>query len=519
MTTHEPPTASTGGAEQAITFERNGCTCHLMVAFESPCGDYGGSEPDERDATAADIIAALRTNATLAQHVLDCLDGLYGKVTQRAEAAEATLAAVKSNLDHMHNVYVPTVETRLEAANAICRSRAEALEAAERQAEELRGQLEAARAELATERGLVEEYIKLTKVLRAELAAAQAELERVRAELEYERADDEERDPVNGQLVAARVGVAPAEPKPAEPGRICYCWSCGKLQPVGYARCGRCNQTPDEDPDRPAEPQCTCTYQPHLPTSAASWGCPKHGIFGRSTGPNIQTSPFRQVAEASAVEPVCWCRQCDETPPFRRSMILCPTCGNKRCPKASWHGYQCTGSNEPGQLGVEEDKQPAEPALPTASGDEGACYCSDRMSAGLPCLPGKCPNTPARIAAYGSPAEPALPTTRLDGGEGAEAVASVRVDTETHCGDSALSLLGRANRWLSGGHGDGPERVGVALRYVIDAVQAVAQEQRDALDRGELIAAMRRVGAFGYHITGPAALERLADELERGAKE
>lgn len=32
-------------------------------------------------------------------------------------------------------------------------------------------------------------------------------------------------------------------------------------------------------------------------------------------------------------------------------MILCPTCGNKRCPKATDHRLDCTGSNEPGQAG------------------------------------------------------------------------------------------------------------------------------------------------------------------------
>jgi len=32
-------------------------------------------------------------------------------------------------------------------------------------------------------------------------------------------------------------------------------------------------------------------------------------------------------------------------------MILCPTCGNKRCPKAGDHNLACTGSNEPGQPG------------------------------------------------------------------------------------------------------------------------------------------------------------------------
>lgn len=32
-------------------------------------------------------------------------------------------------------------------------------------------------------------------------------------------------------------------------------------------------------------------------------------------------------------------------------MIVCPTCGNKRCPKATDHRLDCTGSNEPGQAG------------------------------------------------------------------------------------------------------------------------------------------------------------------------
>lgn len=34
-----------------------------------------------------------------------------------------------------------------------------------------------------------------------------------------------------------------------------------------------------------------------------------------------------------------------------RRMILCPSCGNKRCPKATDHELLCSGSNESGQLG------------------------------------------------------------------------------------------------------------------------------------------------------------------------
>ncbi|MGD1826920.1 hypothetical protein A203_16590 [Chromobacterium violaceum] len=32
-------------------------------------------------------------------------------------------------------------------------------------------------------------------------------------------------------------------------------------------------------------------------------------------------------------------------------MVLCPVCGNKRCPHANDHHNACTGSNEPGQIG------------------------------------------------------------------------------------------------------------------------------------------------------------------------
>ncbi len=34
-----------------------------------------------------------------------------------------------------------------------------------------------------------------------------------------------------------------------------------------------------------------------------------------------------------------------------RHMILCPQCGNKRCPKATSCALDCTNSNEPGQPG------------------------------------------------------------------------------------------------------------------------------------------------------------------------
>jgi hypothetical protein len=37
--------------------------------------------------------------------------------------------------------------------------------------------------------------------------------------------------------------------------------------------------------------------------------------------------------------------------PRMQRMFLCAACGNKRCPHATDHRLECTGSNEPGQKG------------------------------------------------------------------------------------------------------------------------------------------------------------------------
>lgn len=36
---------------------------------------------------------------------------------------------------------------------------------------------------------------------------------------------------------------------------------------------------------------------------------------------------------------------------YRSRFIVCPDCGNKRCPKATWHENACTGSNDAEQPG------------------------------------------------------------------------------------------------------------------------------------------------------------------------
>lgn len=52
----------------------------------------------------------------------------------------------------------------------------------------------------------------------------------------------------------------------------------------------------------------------------------------------------------------CGCTACLEAADPRFAympthMVLCPTCGNKRCPHATSHENPCSGSNAPGQRG------------------------------------------------------------------------------------------------------------------------------------------------------------------------
>ena len=55
----------------------------------------------------------------------------------------------------------------------------------------------------------------------------------------------------------------------------------------------------------------------------------------------------------------CWCYNCLDNlldtitmlPVTASRFIVCPTCGNKRCPRATDHRLECSNSNEPGQPG------------------------------------------------------------------------------------------------------------------------------------------------------------------------
>lgn len=63
---------------------------------------------------------------------------------------------------------------------------------------------------------------------------------------------------------------------------------------------------------------------------------------------NSSTKNFRENAETSTK---CWCHACRPVTFSDSRLVVCPECGNKRCPHANDHRNACTGRNEPGQEG------------------------------------------------------------------------------------------------------------------------------------------------------------------------
>ena len=47
----------------------------------------------------------------------------------------------------------------------------------------------------------------------------------------------------------------------------------------------------------------------------------------------------------------CWCITCRPITMSDMRFVVCPDCGNKRCPKANNHRNACTNSNDVGQKG------------------------------------------------------------------------------------------------------------------------------------------------------------------------
>ncbi|HIG6727997.1 DUF551 domain-containing protein [Klebsiella pneumoniae] len=91
---------------------------------------------------------------------------------------------------------------------------------------------------------------------------------------------------------------------------------------------------------------------------------------GLPDGVNIYHGPKEKtilvLKQGVAVNQDCWCRTCRPVTLNDMRFVVCPDCGNKRCPRANDHRNACTGSNEPGQEGS------AYPAAPQSPGSEPA---------------------------------------------------------------------------------------------------------------------------------------------------
>lgn len=62
----------------------------------------------------------------------------------------------------------------------------------------------------------------------------------------------------------------------------------------------------------------------------------------------------------SEQKPDCWCLTCRPVVLNDMRFVVCPDCGNKRCPRANDHRNACTGSNELGQGGSAYPDTPRE---------------------------------------------------------------------------------------------------------------------------------------------------------------
>ncbi|MEG6150719.1 hypothetical protein UXN82_09450 [Enterobacter hormaechei] len=76
---------------------------------------------------------------------------------------------------------------------------------------------------------------------------------------------------------------------------------------------------------------------------------------------NSSTKHFRENAETSTK---CWCHTCRPVKISDMRFVVCPECGNKRCPHANDHRHACTGSNEPGQNGSAYPAAPQQEVKP-----------------------------------------------------------------------------------------------------------------------------------------------------------
>ncbi|HBZ4479318.1 TPA: hypothetical protein L8Q30_004623 [Klebsiella pneumoniae] len=88
----------------------------------------------------------------------------------------------------------------------------------------------------------------------------------------------------------------------------------------------------------------------HTKSPAQSDCCPAQNHVSPEQNGDVpaQSQGWIPVSEQN---PDCWCLTCRPVTLNDMRFVVCPNCGNKRCPRANDHRNACTGSNEPGQEG------------------------------------------------------------------------------------------------------------------------------------------------------------------------
>lgn len=92
---------------------------------------------------------------------------------------------------------------------------------------------------------------------------------------------------------------------------------------------------------------------------AAILAAAKHDTTALNSVQSVVTVPGKWIP-VSEQKPDCWCRTCRPVTLNDMRFVVCPDCGNKRCPRANDHRNACTRSNEPGQEGSAYPAAPQE---------------------------------------------------------------------------------------------------------------------------------------------------------------
>ena len=84
----------------------------------------------------------------------------------------------------------------------------------------------------------------------------------------------------------------------------------------------------------------------HIATRASQWAA---AMLREHSSAKPDITPKGQGAKGSSAPVMERSERC--VAKLARTMEVCPTCGNKRCPRATDRNLPCTNSNEPGQPG------------------------------------------------------------------------------------------------------------------------------------------------------------------------